>query len=119
MKGAAISLILGTVLIGLWFLGIPPERNGFRPDIGPLEGVAESLAYRGFGVAFLLAGTILVITGLLFATPTAVERPRRAKAEVARAPIKMLFPLLSFIFAALFIVILGPAIITIMINLRK
>jgi hypothetical protein len=103
MKGAAISLILGTVLIALWFLGLR---------------VAESLAYRGFGVAFLLAGTILVITGLLLATLTAVDRRRRPKAEAARAPIKMLFPLVSFIFAALFLVVLGPAIISIMINLR-
>jgi uncharacterized membrane protein YfcA len=98
MKGATISLILGTVLIALW--------------------LTESLAYRGFGVAFLLAGTILVITGLLLATLTAVERRRRAKAEGAQAPIQMLFPVVSFIFGALFGVIVSPAIITIMINLR-
>jgi hypothetical protein len=118
MKGATISLILGTALIALWLLGIALERPGFRPDIGLLEGVAESLDYRGFGVAFLLAGTTLVITSLLLATLTAVEGRRRAKAEAARAPIKMLFPLVSFIFAALFSVILSPAIISIMINLR-
>jgi hypothetical protein len=99
MKGAAISLIVGTVLVAVWFLGLPSERNGFR-DIG-----------------LLFAGTIFVITGLLLAALTAVERPRCAKAEVAPAP-KVLFPLVSFIFAALFIVILGPAIISIMINLR-
>ncbi len=106
MKGAAISLILGTALIALWFLSLR---------------VAESLVYSGFGVAFLFAGTTLVITGLLLATLTAVERPRRASAEVARAPIKIplvSFIFASFIFAALFIVILSPAIISIMINLR-
>lgn len=103
MKGATISLILGTIFMALWFL---------------LEGVAERLDYRG--LAFLLAGIILVITGLLLATLTAVERRRRAKAEGARAPTKMLFPLVSFIFAALFsVIILGPAIISIMINLRN
>jgi hypothetical protein len=37
---------------------------------------------------------------------------------VAPAP-KVLFPLVSFIFAVLFIVILGPAITSIMINLRS
>ena len=99
MKGAAMSLILGTVLVAL-FLGLQPERTGFR-DIG-----------------LLFAGTILVIAGLLLASLTAVERGRRAKAEVARAQNTMVFPLVSFIFAGLFTVILGPAIISIMINLR-
>ena len=117
MKGAAVSLIVGTVLIALWFLGIQPERPGFRPDRGLLEGVAESLAYRGFGEAFL-AGIILVITGLLLGTLTAVERRRHPKAEMARAPINMLLPLVGCIFPSMCIVILGPAIISIMINLR-
>src|SRR5262245_60968671 len=118
MRGAAISLIVGTVLIAFWFLGMSLARPGFRPEIGLLEGVT-AIAYRGFGVAFLFAGTTLVITGLLLAILTAVERRRRARAEEARAPIKMLFPLVSFIFAALFSVMLSPAIISIMINLRN
>ena len=101
MKGAAVSLIVGTVLVALWFLGLPPEPSGFR-DIGLLFG-----------------GTTLVITALLLATFAVVERRRRAKAEAVRAPIWKLFPFVSFIVAALFSVILAPAMISISINLRN
>jgi tight adherence protein C len=47
------------------------------------------------------------------------KRKQRVREAAMKAPIKLLFPLVMFIFPTLFIVLLGPAMISIMRNLFK
>ena len=58
-------------------------------------------------------GTSIADSLRIFADSMRTKRRQRAEEQVAKAAIKLIFPLLLFIFPALFIVLMGPALIRI------
>jgi tight adherence protein C len=88
------------------------------------EEALRSLADRT-GVEDVVALTTLLIQAEHFGTSVAsalnehsndmrIKRIQRAREKAAKLPVKMIFPILFFIFPALFLVILGPAIVQIL-----
>lgn len=84
-----------------------------RCGVADLEGVSAALIQAdqlGVGVAQVLRTQSLHLRN---------KRRQRAQEAALKAPIKMLFPLVFFIFPAMFIVTLGPAVIRIMDTFSK
>ena len=85
-----------------------------------MQGMA--LRARATGVSSLVTAILqaertgMGIGGVLRSQANHVRTTRRQRAEEAamKAPLKMLFPLLFFIFPSLFIVILGPAVLNLL-----
>ncbi len=59
-------------------------------------------------------GTSIAAALRNFAEEMRVQRIQRAKERAAKLPVKMIFPIMAFIFPALFLILLGPAVIRIM-----
>jgi tight adherence protein C len=88
------------------------RRDALR-DMVPRTNVAPLSSFIG---AIIQAETLGVSISKVLQVQSEqlrIERRQRAEEMAAKAPIKMLFPLVGCIFPALFIVILGPAMISI------
>lgn len=95
-----------------------PRRDALR-DLGQRSGVEELLTFIG---AIIQADQLGVSIGnvlRLQSEQMRQKRKNRIEEKAMKAPVKMLIPLILFIFPTIFIVILGPALIQVMKALAK
>jgi len=88
------------------------RRDALR-DMVPRTNVAPLSAFIGAIIQAEQLGVSISKVLQVQSDQLRIERRQRAEEMAAKAPIKMLFPLVGCIFPALFIVILGPALISI------
>lgn len=94
-----------------------PRRDALR-DIVPRTDVTALTNFIGAIIQAEQLGVSISKVLQVQSEQLRIERRQRAEEMAAKAPIKMLFPLVGCIFPSLFIVILGPAIILIIVGLR-
>ncbi|HEY8988939.1 MAG TPA: type II secretion system F family protein [Candidatus Limnocylindrales bacterium] len=94
-----------------------PRREALR-DIVPRTEVPPLTNFIGAIIQAEQLGVSISKVLQVQSEQLRIERRQRAEEMAAKAPIKMLFPLVGCIFPSLFIIILGPAIILIMQNLK-
>lgn len=87
-----------------------PRDEALR-NLGDRTGVADLKALVAMLVQTDRFGTSIADSLRVFADSMRTRRRQRAEEKVAKAAIKLIFPLLLFIFPALLIVLLGPALI--------
>jgi tight adherence protein C len=93
-----------------------PRRDALR-DIVPRTEVPPLTNFIGAIIQAEQLGVSISKVLQVQSEQLRIERRQRAEEQAAKAPIKMLFPLVGCIFPSLFIVILGPAIILIIVGL--
>jgi tight adherence protein C len=83
-------------------------------DLGNRTGVEDLKTFITAVVHASRLGGSITNTLRIQADSIRVRRRQRAQEQAMKAPIKIVFPLVFFIFPALFVVLLGPAVISIL-----
>ncbi|WP_238472852.1 type II secretion system F family protein [Desulforamulus profundi] len=90
-----------------------PRREALR-DMADRVAVDDLSSFCG---SVILADTLGISIGNVLRTQSQqMRQKRRQRSEemAMKAPIKMLFPMVFFIFPAIFVILLGPAVLQIM-----
>ncbi len=95
-------------------IALGKSRRDALKEIGDRTGVPDLIQFTNAVIQAEAMGSSVGTVLRVQADQLRVKRRQRAEQAAYKAPVKMLFPLVIFIFPTLFIVILGPAIITIM-----
>jgi len=90
------------------------SRRDALKELGERTAVPDLLQFTNAVVQAEAMGSSIGTVLRVQSDQLRVRRRQRAEEQAYKAPVKMLFPLVMCIFPTLFIVILGPAIITIM-----
>ncbi len=95
-------------------ISLGKARRDALKEVGERTGVPDLIQFTNAVIQAEVMGSSVGTVLRVQADQLRVKRRQRAEQAAYKAPVKMLFPLVMFIFPTLFIVILGPAIITIM-----
>ncbi len=95
-------------------ISLGKARRDALKELGERTGVPDLIQFTNAVIQAEAMGSSVGTVLRVQADQLRVKRRQRAEQAAYKAPVKMLFPLVMFIFPTLFIVILGPAIITIM-----
>lgn len=95
-----------------------PRRDALR-DLGHRSGVDDVVAFTGAVIQADQLGVSIGNVLRLQSEQMRMKRRQRAEQKAMKAPIKMLIPLILFIFPTIFIVVMGPAAIGLMDTFSK
>jgi tight adherence protein C len=104
--GEELTIMLRDVALGKL------RRDALR-EVADRTGVPDLTSFINAVIQAETMGTSIAAVLRVQADQMRVKRRQRAEQEAQAAPIKMMFPLVLFIFPTMFIVILGPACISI------
>ncbi len=109
-----VSPVLGEQigLVNLEIRAGTPRDEALR-NLGDRTGVEDIHAFAGMLIQTDKFGTSIAQALRIHSDVLRTKRRQRAEEAAAKTAIKMLFPLVFFIFPAMFVVILGPAMIQI------